>query len=326
MKNKYEYRVKLEGEYLETFDKVEIYYKAKNIENDKLNDAMDELLDLFLSAQSEGRPINYIVGDDLKEFCEIYISETKSKHFGNNILGGIFTWVIPIVLATFILSCIEYFTGEITSIWSSNINISSVLLGIILISILTFIFNIILKNIVFSVDKEKIKNLSLVRRIVFLFLLVIISSFLGYFNISIAFSLRNMVLISIEVLFFSAILYILINKITKGNDKEFLKSMLRQISKRYKKVSSSMSIEEFSFKIEKEQLFTRWLLIIFLLIFLGEFLWFIYLQLISKEFSFLIFLVKVILSIFILILSVALANYKNNIDLLKDLREGKIKL
>lgn len=64
---------KLKGEYLEAFDKVELYgLVSSSIREERYEDCMMNLLDMLLTAQENGKPVGKIIGNDIESFCKSY--------------------------------------------------------------------------------------------------------------------------------------------------------------------------------------------------------------------------------------------------------------
>jgi DNA-binding ferritin-like protein (Dps family) len=62
------YKDKLQGEYKTAFDQVEIYVNAQNIDELTCEDRLGSLLDMLLSAQEAGRPVQKVVGSNMEQF------------------------------------------------------------------------------------------------------------------------------------------------------------------------------------------------------------------------------------------------------------------
>lgn len=86
---------KLQGEYKDTFERIEMYSIMERIDETHREDLMMNLLDLLLLAQSEEKPIEKVIGTDVKQFCESYFGDylVKGKFF--NILDAIYrlAWI-----------------------------------------------------------------------------------------------------------------------------------------------------------------------------------------------------------------------------------------
>lgn len=81
MKDSYAfYKDKLSGEYKEVFYKTEMYVLSQNADNDTTEERLGELLDVFLSAEESGKPVEKIVGNDLESFCRSLCSDFSLKN------------------------------------------------------------------------------------------------------------------------------------------------------------------------------------------------------------------------------------------------------
>lgn len=78
------YQDKLQGEYKETFQQIDLYFSTQNVDEDTHEEYMGDLLDIFLLAQEEGRPVEKITGKNLESFCKTFCSNLtgKQKLFG----------------------------------------------------------------------------------------------------------------------------------------------------------------------------------------------------------------------------------------------------
>ncbi|MCM1273502.1 MAG: DUF1048 domain-containing protein [Clostridium sp.] len=70
---------KLEGEYRRVFDEVEAYAIIKNYAGEGKEELMMNLLDMLLTAQTEGKEAEKIVGNDVRKFCEDYFTAYDKK-------------------------------------------------------------------------------------------------------------------------------------------------------------------------------------------------------------------------------------------------------
>lgn len=68
---------KLQQDYLEIFERVESYADFSGLEPMDVVDALDNLMDMLLQAQAEGKPVSYLVGGDLEQFCKNYFEDTS---------------------------------------------------------------------------------------------------------------------------------------------------------------------------------------------------------------------------------------------------------
>ena len=72
------YKDKLQGEYKDVFDQVEMYVNCENIDELTREDRLGSLLDMLLSAQESGRPVKKVVGNSIEDFCKMFCSMWSS--------------------------------------------------------------------------------------------------------------------------------------------------------------------------------------------------------------------------------------------------------
>lgn len=94
---------KLQGEYLETFKQIDSYVTAERIDEDTQEEYMGQLLDAFLIAQQEEKPVAKIVGNDIERFCKSFCEDFTWK---NKIWAAIDTWK-NFAWVIFIMSTLE---------------------------------------------------------------------------------------------------------------------------------------------------------------------------------------------------------------------------
>lgn len=66
---------KLQGDYKDAFVRIETYSILEQIDETHREDLMMNLLDLLLSAQEEGKPIEKVIGTDVQKFCDSYFAD-----------------------------------------------------------------------------------------------------------------------------------------------------------------------------------------------------------------------------------------------------------
>lgn len=74
-----DYSIKLEGNYKTTFNHIEFYFLTEIKELDEQLIILNDLVEMFLTAQDEGRPVSRIVGNDIDKFCKEVIQSVSSK-------------------------------------------------------------------------------------------------------------------------------------------------------------------------------------------------------------------------------------------------------
>lgn len=87
---------KLQGEYKEAFQQVEMYSSTNLIGVDADSELMMELLDHMLTAQEAGQPVSDIVGEDIKLFCKNFFSEYTVGDRFIDFLKGVYriAWIL----------------------------------------------------------------------------------------------------------------------------------------------------------------------------------------------------------------------------------------
>lgn len=143
------YKDKLKGEYLQTFDKIELYGMVENQDNDMYQERMMDLLDTFLTAQTKGMPVSKIVGKDVESFCKTYFEDCslkeRLKKLPKKFIG--MAWWIFIMEWLFIWEDLQ--NG--VSIWSVKSDMEPYLMGI-LIGVVAFgILLALFKPLVFRI-------------------------------------------------------------------------------------------------------------------------------------------------------------------------------
>lgn len=95
------YKDKLTGEYRECFDLVEAYSMMRNVGKDKWEEQMMDLLDVFLSAQRAGKPVEKIVGNDVAKFSESFCRQNTFSDYMRGFADAVkrIAWLILIFMA-----------------------------------------------------------------------------------------------------------------------------------------------------------------------------------------------------------------------------------
>ncbi|WP_350343154.1 hypothetical protein PRVXT_002435 [Proteinivorax tanatarense] len=70
MEKIYEFKKQLRGEYLESFENAELYYKLNNIAESVTEGCLNEIGDLLINAQKTERPVEKVLGKNLERFCK----------------------------------------------------------------------------------------------------------------------------------------------------------------------------------------------------------------------------------------------------------------
>ena len=74
------YKDRLRGEYLSSFEQVEMYVLTQSFDEAAYEERLSQLLDVFLTAQESGRPAEKITGGDIQQFCRTFCSDLGIKN------------------------------------------------------------------------------------------------------------------------------------------------------------------------------------------------------------------------------------------------------
>lgn len=158
------YMDKLEGEYKDTFKQIDHYVSAERIDEDTQEEYMGALLDVFLLAQQEGKPVSKIVGTDMERFCKSFCEDFSWK---NKILGAVdtwknFAWIIFGLSALDVISVLYAMGipgGREIDFWTEpcEFNFIGYFLAFIVASIFGTVFGRLVRNAMFRRKKVSIR-------------------------------------------------------------------------------------------------------------------------------------------------------------------------
>ncbi len=152
------YTEKLNGEYRTVFSKIELYVTTKYIDGVTKEEQLSELLDIFLTAQSEGKPIHKITGNNLERFCKTFCSGYGVKNRlldFLDVLKNITLWLFVVAAVDMLFIALDYFDGTQVDLWTSNssINIPAYLIGIAISLLIGLASNLIVRHIMFCTKR-----------------------------------------------------------------------------------------------------------------------------------------------------------------------------
>lgn len=153
---------KLQGEYNEVFQKISTYVLSKGVDTDTVETQMGELLDTFLLAQEEGRPVEKIIGRDLEAFCKNFCSQFGWKNALANLFDKwkIFAWMFLVIGGIeMVFMIMDIISGEKVNFWTyeSAFNLTGYMIGIAVIIGIESIVNVITIKLLFK--KKKVKGI-----------------------------------------------------------------------------------------------------------------------------------------------------------------------
>lgn len=140
------YKDKLKGEYLDLFERIEIYGISMMIEDNKFEEAMMSLVDVMCEAQSEGRPATDIVGKDVEMFCkEFFENPNYAKNWFSDIPNLVYRFSV-ISLIFFVLD-IVFPETETSNIMNLTSDMAPTMIGLLFGMVLSAILSIVIRKI-----------------------------------------------------------------------------------------------------------------------------------------------------------------------------------
>lgn len=179
----YQYKANLNDIYRPVFEQVETYVFAQNIDVKTREDRLGELLDIFLNAQAEGKPVSGIVGNDIDRFCKNFCADFTLKNRIALVLEGLkYAIWTPAVLVIFDV-CYWIADGRAKA---DNYNFfrcmsvgNALTYIIIFLSMITLLLitNVVMRRIMFKMKKLSVKGLTAVYLIEAVIVLAILLKF-----------------------------------------------------------------------------------------------------------------------------------------------------
>jgi len=168
------YLEQLEGDYKETFDLINVYVGTQRLDEDTQEEKMSELLDIFIAAQKSGKPVEKIVGTDVKQFCRNFCEGDGFKSRLLHIADFFRTIsIFVLIYCGFEFIVLAVSNGKICNLWtySGQLNMTGYLLGSILVLLVGFVVDVVLRQLLFCYVKiaNKMRNIIVI--------LVMIASF-----------------------------------------------------------------------------------------------------------------------------------------------------
>ena len=140
----------LQGEYLYTFEKIEMYILSENLPYYVFFEMLEEIVDLLLSAQYDQTPIQDVIGSDIKSFCEQIIRNyhpTFLHRFLNTMLWARFYFFIQGYLIGLASVAMTMELGF--SAWTETTETSPYILPSIIISLFLLVYDYLMKKYIY---------------------------------------------------------------------------------------------------------------------------------------------------------------------------------
>jgi DNA-binding ferritin-like protein (Dps family) len=144
------YEKDLSGEYKETFKMISAYVSAELVDEVTASNYLTELLDSFLNAQHDGRPVESIVGNDIESFCRNFCADFTYKER----LYKIWDYMNGLAWVVFWLSVVDMLDAQ-SSLFAaeSSSNISGYIIAALFGLTISSIFDMVSTHIMFRHKK-----------------------------------------------------------------------------------------------------------------------------------------------------------------------------
>ena len=152
MKNSYSWhKDKLKGEYLQVFDKIELYGQVNNVHPEIYEERMMDVIDMFLVAQENEKPVENIVGKDLEGFCKMYFADEGTLWDKTKRLPKRWVTVMWLMFVFELLPfLLDVFSGEVTSVWAPQSDMAPYVTGFFIGVVILGLFALAVKPFVFK--------------------------------------------------------------------------------------------------------------------------------------------------------------------------------
>lgn len=173
------YIEKLQPDYKSVFKKISDYITASNMDEIRNEEMLSEVMDTFLSAQSEGKPVEQVIGGDLKMFCRQLCSDIGVKSRIINFLEAIQP-VITILAIFNVLDLFEMLTnlsdGEKISFltYRGKENLGIFLLSGLIVVAVGYIGRFFIRRLIFTKPSAYKKLAFIIRAVTLVLILAVI--------------------------------------------------------------------------------------------------------------------------------------------------------
>lgn len=165
MKDSYGFYVdKLNSEYRQVFDQVELYIGTQGIDENTREENMGQLLDMFLTAQTAGKPVEKITGSNIEAFCKTFCSEFGWKNRLYSLLDGLkrlavaLLWICALDVFGLIMQ------NQAMGVWQafSTFPISGYLLGVLCGFAAGVVSNVLVRRFMFKSKRVSMRVLKVI--------------------------------------------------------------------------------------------------------------------------------------------------------------------
>ncbi len=154
------YVEKLDARYREVFGKIELYLNNTYVDDGTREEQLSELLDCLLSAQEAGKPVESVVGDNVREFCESFCSgydwKNRLLHFLE--ILQTFAWIILVLNALHLLSLLADMSIAQALAQEGSVHMSALIIG----ALSGILSGFVTKKLMFRMKKLSLHVLNIV--------------------------------------------------------------------------------------------------------------------------------------------------------------------
>lgn len=328
-----EYVGKLQGEYLEAFRKIELYFDSSELFAVDIDETMNEILDMMLMAQSENKQVEKVIGSDMKEFCSNYVKESYPKHTAKVTFSVSVCFLLLVYILCAGASAGKYFLHEIDNIWTGTYDAGAVTLGLLSGTLAGFIIDFIAKNTVFKLGAKRTKRF---KKLVWLFAGILACTVVGIKE-SVGFrfdiSLRNTTFLIIYIVMIISTIYVIHKIALETTDEDvYREKTVNFIKKQYDKENEKrksrgreeISSSEFINKKIKDQVISRYITPIMIAVILCEVIYFLCIRGLHNIFSVISLILVFIMIVIILFLIDYIFKFKVNKEIIESLKEDNL--
>lgn len=140
----------LVAEYYHTFKEIEVYFKASELLDSEMEEVMSDILDMFLMAQSEGKSLKKVIGNNTEIFCRGYIKGMWKFPSIKTVIRYSGEWLAAIVVGIIVSLTIDYSNGRIHDVWQDKCDVSGILIFFLPVAIGCLIDKYIIKKKIFK--------------------------------------------------------------------------------------------------------------------------------------------------------------------------------
>lgn len=218
MKNKAgyaQYKAKLQGEYFEEFEKIEVYFKACELEVDVLEENLNDILDLFLSAQNDNKGVSKLIGSNTEKFCKEFIESASPYFIVRSLILGIMGMSLVGLIYSICSIVMAVINGD-SNVLTYKLQISDYFGGVILGVFGSIVINFIGKRVMFKIKKFSVKKYKVVSTFVFIIFSAIVIGIMELANICMNIERGQLFGASIGLIITSIVMFGIYYKITGG--------------------------------------------------------------------------------------------------------------